>query len=57
MEGGIHIYHTNDIHSHFENWPRNFLFYLQAEKKQIRFKWIVVFLFEYWEDAMWSSPS
>ncbi|WP_442857517.1 hypothetical protein, partial [Bacillus sp. mrc49] len=18
----IHLYHTNDLHSHFENWPR-----------------------------------
>jgi 5'-nucleotidase len=22
MKGIIHIYHTNDLHSHFENWPR-----------------------------------
>ncbi|OMP67817.1 bifunctional metallophosphatase/5'-nucleotidase [Domibacillus epiphyticus] len=22
MEKTIHIYHTNDLHSHFENWPR-----------------------------------
>ncbi len=29
----IHIYHTNDIHSHFENWPR-ISAYLQAEKKE-----------------------
>ncbi|MGX7394482.1 bifunctional metallophosphatase/5'-nucleotidase [Carnobacterium mobile] len=30
----IHIYHTNDIHSHFENWPR-ISAYLQSEKKRI----------------------
>ena len=22
MEEVIHIYHTNDLHSHFEHWPR-----------------------------------
>lgn len=26
MEKTIHIYHTNDLHSHFENWPRIALF-------------------------------
>ncbi|SEK77014.1 2',3'-cyclic-nucleotide 2'-phosphodiesterase/5'-or 3'-nucleotidase, 5'-nucleotidase family [Carnobacterium iners] len=29
----IHIYHTNDFHSHFENWPR-ISAYLQAKKKE-----------------------
>ncbi|MCA9765937.1 MAG: bifunctional metallophosphatase/5'-nucleotidase [Carnobacterium sp.] len=29
----IHIYHTNDLHSHFENWPR-ISAYLQAKKKE-----------------------
>ncbi|MBS4220844.1 bifunctional metallophosphatase/5'-nucleotidase [Bacillus sp. FJAT-49711] len=33
MKEKIHIYHTNDLHSHFENWPkiRSFL----AERKAI----------------------
>ncbi|MBS4208517.1 bifunctional UDP-sugar hydrolase/5'-nucleotidase [Bacillus sp. FJAT-50079] len=26
MKERIHIYHTNDLHSHFENWPRMFDF-------------------------------
>nr|WP_255259955.1 MULTISPECIES: bifunctional UDP-sugar hydrolase/5'-nucleotidase [unclassified Bacillus (in: firmicutes)] len=29
----IHLYHTNDIHSHFENWPRISRF-VQEEKKR-----------------------
>lgn len=28
----IHLYHTNDLHSHFENWPRIFEF-LQERRK------------------------
>ncbi|WP_445492314.1 bifunctional metallophosphatase/5'-nucleotidase [Niallia sp. 03133] len=28
----IHIYHTNDLHSHFENWPK--IFELLRERKQ-----------------------
>lgn len=28
----IHIYHTNDLHSHFENWPK--IFALLRERKQ-----------------------
>ncbi|MEM5591783.1 hypothetical protein AAHH67_08480 [Niallia circulans] len=27
----IHIYHTNDLHSHFENWPR--IYELLRERK------------------------
>ncbi|MGX7420324.1 bifunctional metallophosphatase/5'-nucleotidase [Carnobacterium gallinarum] len=29
----VHIYHTNDIHSHFENWPR-IQAYLTTEQKR-----------------------
>lgn len=28
----IHIYHTNDLHSHFENWPRIQEFLLEQRK-------------------------
>lgn len=41
----IHIYHTNDIHSHFENWPR-ISAYLQAEKQQRNQSNEAVFLFD-----------
>lgn len=30
----IHIYHTNDIHSHFENWPR-ISAYLRSEQSRL----------------------
>ncbi|RSD26396.1 bifunctional metallophosphatase/5'-nucleotidase [Mesobacillus subterraneus] len=32
MEEIIHIYHTNDLHSHFEHWPR--IHKLLAERRQ-----------------------
>ncbi len=31
----IHIYHTNDIHSHFENWPRIRRFLSEQKKKHV----------------------
>ncbi|KPL58986.1 bifunctional metallophosphatase/5'-nucleotidase [Rossellomorea vietnamensis] len=31
----IHIYHTNDLHSHFENWPRIRDFLKQRKQKHV----------------------
>ncbi|MEG2603235.1 MAG: metallophosphoesterase, partial [Carnobacterium sp.] len=28
----VHIYHTNDLHSHFENWPRIEAYLAQQQK-------------------------
>ncbi|MCM3787109.1 bifunctional metallophosphatase/5'-nucleotidase [Domibacillus indicus] len=33
MEKTIHIYHTNDLHSHFENWPR--IAHFLKEKREL----------------------
>lgn len=33
----VHIYHTNDIHSHFENWPKISSF-LNKERKLYGYK-------------------
>ncbi len=41
----IHIYHTNDIHSHFENWPRIEAF-LKEKKKHHLNRGEEVFLFD-----------
>ena len=30
----IHLYHTNDIHSHFENWPQISRFVLGEKKRR-----------------------
>lgn len=30
----IHLYHTNDIHSHFENWPQISRFVLEEKKRR-----------------------
>ena len=30
----IHLYHTNDIHSHFENWPQISRFVLGKKRRQ-----------------------
>lgn len=34
MEELIHIFHTNDLHSHFDNWPRMTRF-LKAERERL----------------------
>jgi len=41
----IHIYHTNDVHSHFENWPRISQF-LKNEKERLKNSGEEVFLFD-----------
>ncbi|WP_029277682.1 bifunctional metallophosphatase/5'-nucleotidase [Carnobacterium jeotgali] len=41
----VHIYHTNDIHSHFENWPR-ISAYLREESKRLEQENETVFLFD-----------
>ena len=41
----IHIYHTNDIHSHFENWPR-ISGYLREESKRLEQENETVFSFD-----------
>ena len=33
MEEVIHIYHTNDLHSHFEHWPR--IHHFLKERKKV----------------------
>ncbi|GIN88070.1 putative metallophosphoesterase YunD [Heyndrickxia sporothermodurans] len=45
MIENIHIYHTNDIHSHFENWPR-IRDFLMSKKKEHKEKDEAVFLFD-----------
>ena len=45
MKETIHIYHTNDIHSHFENWPRIEKF-LKEKKRQHEERNENVFLFD-----------
>ncbi|PPA70097.1 bifunctional metallophosphatase/5'-nucleotidase [Jeotgalibacillus proteolyticus] len=45
MKERIYFYHTNDLHSHFENWPR-IRDYLAAQKKQHKEKGEDVFLFD-----------
>lgn len=41
----IHIYHTNDVHSHFENWPQIKCF-LQQQKEQAERADEAFFLFD-----------
>ncbi|MFC5466916.1 bifunctional metallophosphatase/5'-nucleotidase [Lederbergia graminis] len=41
----IHIYHTNDLHSHFENWPRIEAF-IKQRKQQHELEGEEVFLFD-----------
>lgn len=41
----VHIYHTNDIHSHFENWPR-ISGYLREESKRLEQENETVFSFD-----------
>ena len=41
----VHIYHTNDIHSHFENWPR-ISAYLREESKRLEQENETVFSFD-----------
>ncbi|MEI4801375.1 bifunctional UDP-sugar hydrolase/5'-nucleotidase [Bacillus sp. FJAT-51639] len=31
----MHLYHTNDIHSHFENWPQISRFVLEEKKRRL----------------------
>ncbi|ENQ3080150.1 bifunctional metallophosphatase/5'-nucleotidase [Bacillus cereus] len=35
QEVTIHLYHTNDIHSHFENWPQISRFVLEEKKRRL----------------------
>jgi len=41
----VHIYHTNDLHSHFENWPK-IVHYLKTKKHIHKSKNETVFLFD-----------
>lgn len=41
----VHIYHTNDIHSHLENWPR-ITAYLREESKRLKQENETVFSFD-----------
>ncbi|HLU20952.1 MAG TPA: bifunctional UDP-sugar hydrolase/5'-nucleotidase [Bacillaceae bacterium] len=45
MTEKIHIYHTNDLHSHFENWPRIEAF-INQRKQQHELEGEDVFLFD-----------
>ncbi|MFK4997321.1 metallophosphoesterase [Bacillus sp. N9] len=45
MKETIHIYHTNDLHSHFENWPRIYDF-IKERKAFHEAKGEEVFLFD-----------
>lgn len=36
MRENIHIYHTNDIHSHFENWPRIRDFLIKQKNEHLK---------------------
>ena len=51
----IHIYHTNDLHSHFENWPRINEF-LQERKKLHQEVGEKVFLFDIGDHVDLSHP-
>lgn len=33
MTEKLHIYHTNDLHSHFENWPK-IVDYIQTQRQK-----------------------
>lgn len=51
----IYLYHTNDLHSHFENWPR-IRDYLLAQKKHHKENGEAVFLFDIGDHADRSHP-
>ncbi|ARK26176.1 bifunctional metallophosphatase/5'-nucleotidase [Sporosarcina sp. P37] len=51
----IHIYHTNDVHSHFENWPQISRF-LKQRKQQAEAKGEAVFLFDIGDHIDRSHP-
>ncbi|GKV66628.1 putative metallophosphoesterase YunD [Sporosarcina sp. NCCP-2331] len=51
----IHIYHTNDIHSHFENWPQIKRF-LQQRKEQAAHAGEACFIFDVGDHVDRSHP-
>lgn len=51
----IHIYHTNDLHSHFEHWPRIHHFLMERQKWH-REEGEEVFLFDIGDHADRSHP-
>ncbi|WP_100332176.1 bifunctional metallophosphatase/5'-nucleotidase [Bacillus xiapuensis] len=55
MRKTIHIYHTNDLHSHFENWPRIRRF-LQERKSWHQEAGEEVFLFDLGDHVDRSHP-
>ncbi|HEY9577038.1 MAG TPA: bifunctional UDP-sugar hydrolase/5'-nucleotidase [Pseudobacillus sp.] len=55
MKETIHIYHTNDLHSHFENWPRIRRF-LQERKKWHEEEGESVFIFDIGDHVDRSHP-
>ncbi len=55
MKETIHIYHTNDLHSHFENWPRIRSF-LQKRKQWHEEEKEAVYLFDIGDHVDRSHP-
>lgn len=55
MKERITIFHTNDLHSHFENWPRIHQF-LEQERNMLRQDGEDVFLFDIGDHADRSHP-
>ncbi|WP_225435242.1 bifunctional metallophosphatase/5'-nucleotidase [Bacillus aerolatus] len=55
MKKTIHVYHTNDLHSHFENWPRIRRF-LQDRKKWHEEEGEDVFIFDLGDHVDRSHP-
>jgi 5'-nucleotidase len=55
MRETIHIYHTNDLHSHFEHWPRIRDFLKQRKKQHVR-KGEPVYLFDIGDHVDRSHP-
>ncbi|GLY09542.1 bifunctional metallophosphatase/5'-nucleotidase [Pseudobacillus badius] len=55
MKETIHIYHTNDLHSHFENWPRIRRF-LQERRKWHEEAGESVFIFDIGDHVDRSHP-
>ena len=51
----IHIYHTNDVHSHFENWPQ-INHFLSQRKQQAADNGEACFLFDIGDHIDRSHP-
>ncbi|TFE03805.1 bifunctional metallophosphatase/5'-nucleotidase [Jeotgalibacillus salarius] len=55
MKERITLYHTNDLHSHFENWPRIHQFLIQ-QRRMLEQEGEEVFLFDIGDHADRSHP-